>query len=144
MIQSTFEQELDRKGTITYTCRGVSMLPLLRQQKDLFTITKRQSRCKKYDVAFYKRADGAYVLHRIIKVLPDGYVFLGDNCLNKEYGITDQDVLGVMTSFVRDGKEYAADAGGCLLYAKVWYMLYPVRRLWKLLKLKIRRIGGHR
>ena len=144
MIQSTFEQELDRKGTITYTCRGVSMLPLLRQQKDLFTITKRQSRCKKYDVALYKRADGAYVLHRIIKVLPEGYVFLGDNCLNKEYGITDQDVLGVMTSFVRDGKEYAADAGGCLLYAKVWYMLYPVRRLWKLLKLKIRRIGGHR
>ena len=144
MIQSTFEQELDRKGTITYTCRGVSMLPLLRQQKDLFTITKRQSRCKKYDVALYKRADGAYVLHRIIKVLPDGYVFLGDNCLNKEYGITDQDVLGVMTSFVRDGKEYAADAGGCLLYAKVWYMLYPVRRFWKLLKLKIRRIGGHR
>lgn len=144
MIQSTFEQELDRKGTITYTCRGVSMLPLLRQQKDLFIITKRQSRCKKYDVALYKRADGAYVLHRIIKVLPDGYVFLGDNCLNKEYGITDQDVLGVMTSFVRDGKEYAADAGGCLLYAKVWYMLYPVRRLWKLLKLKIRRIGGHR
>ena len=144
MIQSTFEQELDRKGTITYTCRGVSILPLLRQQKDLFTITKRQSRCKKYDVALYKRADGAYVLHRIIKVLPDGYVFLGDNCLNKEYGITDQDVLGVMTSFVRDGKEYAADAGGCLLYAKVWYMLYPVRRLWKLLKLKIRRIGGHR
>lgn len=144
MIQSTFEQELDRKGTITYTCRGVSMLPLLRQQKDLFTITKRQSRCKKYDVALYKRADGAYVLHRIIKVLPDGYVFLGDNCLNKEYGITDQDVLGVMTSFVRDGKEYAADAGGCLLYAKVWYMLYPVRRLWKLLKLKVRRIGGHR
>lgn len=144
MIQSTFEQELDRKGTITYTCRGVSMLPLLRQQKDLFTITKRQSRCKKYDVALYKRADGAYVLHRIIKVLPDGYVFLGDNCLNKEYGITDQDVLGVMTSFVRDGKEYAADAGGCLLYAKVWYMLYPVRRLWRLLKLKIRRIGGHR
>ena len=84
------------------------------------------------------------MLHRIVKVLPDGYVFLGDNCLNKEYGITDQDVLGVMTSFVRDGKEYAADAGGCLFYAKVWYMLYPVRRLWKLLKLKIRRIGGHR
>ena len=144
MIQSTFEQELDRKGTITYTCRGVSMLPLLRQQKDLFIITKRQGRCRKYDVALYKRADGAYVLHRIIKVLPDGYVFLGDNCLNKEYGITDQDVLGVMTSFVRDGKEYAADERRWLLYAKVWYMLYPVRKLSKLLKMKLRRIGGHR
>lgn len=35
------EQELNRKGTNTYTCKGVSMLPLLRQQRDLFTITKR-------------------------------------------------------------------------------------------------------
>ena len=79
MEKTTFEQELERKGTITYTCRGVSRLPLLRQQKDLFTITMRQGRCRKYYVALYKRADGAYVLHRIIKVLPDGYVFLGDN-----------------------------------------------------------------
>ena len=110
------------------------------QKRDLFTITKKQGRCRKYDVALYKRADGAYVLHRIVKVLPDGYVFLGDNCLNKEYGITDQDILGVMTSFVRDGKEHAADAGGCLLYAKLWYMIYPVRSLWKRLKMRIRNI----
>ena len=51
-----------------------------------------------------------------------------------------QDILGVMTSFVRDGKEHAADAGGCLLYAKLWYMLYPVRSLWKRLKMRIRNI----
>ena len=104
MEKTTFEQELERKGNITYTCQGFSMLPLLRQQRDLFTITKKQDRCRKYDVALYKRADGAYVLHRIIQVLPDGYVFLGDNCLNKEYDIREEAVLGVMTSFVRDGK----------------------------------------
>lgn len=140
MDKSTFEQELNRKGNITYTCRGVSMLPLLRQQKDLFTITKKQGRCRKYDVALYKRSDGAYVLHRIVKVLPDGYVFLGDNCINKEYDIKEEAVLGVMTSFVRDGKEYAADGGRYLVYAKVWYLLYPIRRLLKLFKLKILRI----
>ena len=65
MEKTTFEQELERKGNITYTCQGFSMLPLLRQQRDLFTITKKQDRCRKYDVALYKRADGAYVLHRI-------------------------------------------------------------------------------
>ena len=42
MEKSTFEQELERKGNITYTCRGISMLPLLRQKRDLFTITKKQ------------------------------------------------------------------------------------------------------
>lgn len=133
MEKTTFEKELERKGTITYTCKGVSMLPLLRQKRDLFTVTKRQGRCKKYDVALYRRADGAYVLHRVVKVCEDGYVILGDNCLNKEYGIKDEDILGVMTSFVRDGKEYSVDVWLYRVYVKVWYAIYPIRRLWKLL-----------
>ena len=106
MEKTTFEQDLERKGNITYTCQGFSMLPLLRQQRDLFTITKKQDRCRKYDVELYKRADGVYVLHRIIQVLPDVYVFLGDNCLNKEYDIREEAVLGLMTTYVRYGKEY--------------------------------------
>ena len=138
MEKTTFEAELARKGTITYTCKGVSMLPLLRQQRDLFTITKRDGRCKKYDVVLYKRYDGAYVLHRVIKILPDGYIILGDNCLNKEYGITDNDILGVMTSFVRDGKEYSVSSKGYRLYVRVWVGFYPIRRFWKLVKARMR------
>lgn len=113
------------------------MLPLLRQKKDLFTVTKQQGRYKKYDVVLYKRDNGDYVLHRIVKVLKDGYVILGDNCLNKEYGITDKDILGIMTSFVRDGREYQVSSKGYQLYVRVWYALYPVRRLWKLIKVHI-------
>ena len=140
MEKTTFEEELERKGWITYTCRGVSMLPLLRQKQDLFTVTKKQGRCKKYDVVLYKRADGAYVLHRVVKVCKDSYVILGDNCLNKEYGIREQDILGIMTSFVRDGKEHWVEARGYRMYSKIWYLLYPVRRMGKLLKIRIRNI----
>ena len=106
MIKTTYEEELDRTGKITATCRGISMLPLLRQHKDLFTIEKRQGRYKKYDVVLYKRPPKSYVLHRVVEVRERDYVILGDNCLNKEYGICDEDILGVMTSFVRGGKEY--------------------------------------
>ena len=68
-------------------------------------------------MALYKRADGAYVLHRIIQVLPDGYVFLGDNCSSIRNLIfrVGSTVLGVMTSFVRDGKDMRADGRSCLL-----------------------------
>lgn len=134
MGTTTFEKELERKGTITYTCKGVSMLPLLRQQRDLFTVSKRDGRYKKYDVVLYRRKDGAYVLHRVIKVLEDSYVILGDNCLNKEYGIQDKDILGIMTSFVRDGKEYSVENGAYRMYIKVWVALYPVRYVWKILR----------
>lgn len=116
------------------------MLPLLRQQRDLFTVSKRDGRYKKYDVVLYRRKDGAYVLHRVIKVLEDSYVILGDNCLNKEYGIQDKDILGIMTSFVRDGKEYSVENGAYRMYIKVWVALYPVRYVWKILRGYFRKI----
>lgn len=129
MIKTTYEEELNRTGRFTYTCSGVSMLPLLRQHKDLFTIEKKQGRCKKYDVVLYKRPPKSYVLHRVVEVREKDYVILGDNCINKEYGIRDEDILGVMTSFVRDGKEVPVSHKGYRMYAAVWYFLYPLRRI---------------
>lgn len=129
MNKRTFEEELDRTGKFTYFCKGISMLPLLRQEKDLFTIEKKVGRCKKYDVVLYKRQTGAYVLHRIVEVREKDYVMLGDHCLYKEYGIPEERVLGVMTSFVRDGKEYSVKNIGYQAYAVLWYKLYPLRVL---------------
>ena len=127
MIKTTYEEELNRTGRFTYTCSGVSMLPLLRQHKDLFTIEKRQGRYKKFDVVLYKRPPKSYVLHRVVEVRDKDYVILGDNCVNKEYGIRDEDILGVMTSFVRNGKEIPVSHKGYRMYAAVWYFLYPLR-----------------
>jgi len=129
MIKTTYEEELDRSGYFTYTCSGVSMLPMLRQYRDLITIDKKQGRCKKFDVVLYKRNSGAYVLHRIVKVCENDYVILGDNCLNKEYGIKDEDIIGVLRSFVRNGKEYSVCHKGYQLYVRAWYLLYPLRRI---------------
>ncbi|MBQ8548352.1 MAG: S24/S26 family peptidase [Lachnospiraceae bacterium] len=119
MIKTTYEEELNRTGRFTYTCSGVSMLPLLRQHKDLFTIEKKQGRYEKYDVVLYKRPPKSYVLHRVVEVREKDYVILGDNCINKEYGIRDEDILGVMTSFVRDGKEVPVSHKGYRMYAAV-------------------------
>lgn len=140
MIKTTYEEELNRKGKFTYTCSGVSMLPLLRQHKDLFTIEKKQGRCEKYDVVLYKRPPKSFVLHRVVEVREKDYVILGDNCLNKEYGIRDEDILGVMTSFVRNGREYPVSHKGYRLYAVVWYFLYPLRWVFMRCKSKCRGI----
>lgn len=138
MIRTSYEEELNRKGSFTYNCSGVSMLPMLRQRKDLFTIKKKQGRYKKYDVVLYKRKNGSYVLHRIVEVRPADYVILGDNCLNKEYGIKDEDIIGVMPSFVRNGKEYSVSHPVYRAYAVMWYLIYPLRRLWMQVKIKCR------
>ena len=103
----SYEAFLEQNGELTYSNVGVSMLPLLRQGKDLFTVVKKPpERCKAGDVVLYRRPPDQYVLHRIVAVRERDYVLLGDNCVSREYGIRDEDILGVMTGFVRNGKAH--------------------------------------
>ena len=123
----SFEEELERSGKLVYTTVGVSMRPLIRQDKDISIIEKPKGRLKKYDVALYKRPNGQYVLHRVVKVLEDGYVILGDNCCSKEFNIKDSQILGVLTSLNRGGKEIDFESFGYKLYVRLRYAHYPVR-----------------
>lgn len=123
----SFEEELERSGKLVYTTVGVSMNPLIKQDRDLSIIEKPKGRLKKFDVALYKRANGQYVLHRVVKVLEDGYVILGDNCCSKEYNIKESQILGVLTSLVRNGKEINLNSFGYKLYVRARYAHYPVR-----------------
>ena len=90
---STYEEELQKNGKIIHTNVGTSMMPLLRQNRDVMIIERPEGRLKKYDVPLYKRKNGQYVLHRILKVREKDYVICGDHCVKKEYGITDVDAV---------------------------------------------------
>ena len=48
--QSHIEELLERDGVIVYKTRGVSMRPMLKQNRDLVTVRKFEGRLKKYDV----------------------------------------------------------------------------------------------
>ena len=123
----SFEEELEKSGKLVYTTVGASMRPLIRQDRDISIIEKPKARLNKYDVALYKRPNGQYVLHRVVKVCDDGYVILGDNCLRKEYGIKEEQIIGVLTSLVRKGKEVDFNSFGYKFYSRFWYAVYPVR-----------------
>lgn len=124
----SYEEYLDKYQRLVRTNVGVSMLPLLRQGRDLFIVEKRgPGRLKAGDVVLYRRPPDKYVLHRIVQVREKDYVILGDNCVNREYGITDDDILGVMTGFVRDGKQHTVTERGYRLYRFLWLHGAPVR-----------------
>ena len=127
---TTYEEYLEKNGKLTYRNIGTSMEPMLKQGRDLFTVKKKTAqRCKKYDVVLYRRSPNYYVLHRVIKVRDKDYVILGDNCINKEYGITDGDILGVMTEFVRKGHVYKVSNKIYMLYSRIWVATYRLRRI---------------
>lgn len=122
------EDVLKEDGVFVSTTVGVSMYPMLRNRKDTIIVRPYEGRLKKYDVPLYKRGSN-YVLHRIIEVRPDSYVICGDNCEQKEYGITDEQILGVLTGFYRNSKQVNMDGWGYKLYARIWCKTLPIRRL---------------
>lgn len=129
------EDILEREGVYVSTTSGVSMYPMLRDRRDTIVVTPCTERLKKYDVALYKRGE-SYVLHRVIEVRPDSYVIRGDNCIAKEYGITDRDVLGKLTSFYRKEKEVNMQLSRYKIYSRLVVACHPIVSL--KLKLKSR------
>lgn len=138
----TFEEILEKDGCFVFTNVGASMMPLLRQRRDIIEITKKDAgRCKKYDVVLYKRGN-RYVLHRILRVLSDGYIIAGDHNVFIETDIKDEDILGVMTRVVRSGKTITPDNIYYKIYVHLWCDCYPLRMLVLRMKWKLQRIWG--
>lgn len=146
MNKSSFEQVLNEKGVLIYTNVGDSMLPFIRQNRDLIIIKKYQGRLKKYDVPLYKRDSGQYVLHRVLKVRRNDYVLCGDNRCNKEYGISDKHIIGVLTAVKRNGRTINVTDRKYRIYVHLWCDFFPIRaaiiRLRTLIKKIKKRIKG--
>lgn len=127
-MNNTFEAQLEKHGTLVYTNVGDSMMPLLRQNRDLMVIARKgEGRCKKYDAVLYRRPTGEYVLHRILKVRKEDYVICGDNRWVREYGVPDSWILGVLTAVIRNGKEIPVTDWRYQLYVHLWCDLFYVR-----------------
>ena len=124
---SSFEEQLALHGRIIYTNVGDSMMPLIKEGRDVLIIERPTGRLKKGDVPLYKRDSGQYVLHRIHKVTPDGYVICGDNRARRERGITDRHIIGVLVGIIREGREISFDTLSYRLYRFAVCELYFVR-----------------
>jgi len=120
-----FEDILERDGRLIYTNKGHSMMPLLREGKDLMVIDRKgPGPLKLYDAVLFTRPGvkgrGAYVLHRILRVNGDGtYYIVGDNCYSGER-VSEERILGVLTAVVRNGKQISMDSPAMRLYVRLW------------------------
>ncbi len=121
---------LERGQTVTFSPQGTSMLPMLRQGRDQVTLGPLPERLKKYDLPLYRRRDGSYVLHRVLKA-GDTYTMIGDNQFVYEPGIGDDQLIAMVTAFVRNGRTVSVRAWHYRLYCRLWHYSRPVRKLWR-------------
>ena len=120
--------------------RGTSMLPLIRQGRDSVALVAVDT-IRQGDVLLYRRKDGQYVLHRLVrKDRNNALTFCGDNHFLKEPGITRNQILASVTAVYRGEKRKALTCFSMKLYAAMMttnvgkaLILVPFRLLKKIL-----------
>ncbi len=123
-------EALETQGQILSVPVGISMWPMLRNRRDHIVIKKLDRPLRKYDVPMYRRPNGQYVLHRIIRIggRRGQYVICGDNLWRREYEVTDSDIIGILVGFFRGEKYIDCEKNrGYRCYVYVWRFLYPLR-----------------
>ena len=137
-------EQLNDGKTVSFVPRGKSMLPMLRDGEDMIILKKPEDRLHLFDVAlYYRRETDTYSVHRVVGFKKDkSYVMLGDNNFQREYGIKDEDVVGVVTNFYHKGRMCSVEDFSYKVYREFWYYSRPVRRLLRRVKMSIsKRIG---
>lgn len=128
-IEEAFEKGAEFKIPIT----GTSMNPMLIQGRDYVLIIKNVKPLDIGDIPLYRRCDGSFVLHRVVGTDDEGYILCGDNQFIREHGITDEDVIGVVSKLCVNGKLFSVDDDEYVQYKNKYVQnvgtRYPSRRL---------------
>ena len=120
------EEQLREGKTVRFAPKGRSMLPMIREGRDTVTLCAVDRPLKKYDIGFYRRRDGQYVLHRIVKT-GESITCIGDGQYVYERGLSKDLFIGVVCEFSRDNKVYSTEHIGYKIYCRLWHLSRPVR-----------------
>ncbi len=122
--------------TVSLTVKGNSMNPFLVNLRDQITLGPwKDGDIRKGCVALVKDTRNNYVVHRIIKREGSKVTLLGDGNIKLYETATLDNIIGIMYSARRKGKEWKVTGRLWRIYSWAWMLLTPVRRwplgLWR-------------
>ena len=131
-------------GEFRLSPRGTSMRPLLREGKDAVALVSPE-KLKKRDICLYCRADGSFVLHRLMKFEKGEPVFCGDNQTHFERGVPREAIIAKVAAIYREEKRVPLTDPLYLMYTNMhcimlWRRwLFLPRRLFAFLTRKLKK-----
>ena len=138
-VMPLMKEQLAAGKNVRFSPRGISMLPMLRQGIDSVVLSPLPEKLKKYDLPLYQRDNGQFVLHRIVKA-GETYTCIGDNQFVLEPGLRHDQMIALVTVFTRGEREYSVKHPGYRLYCRLWHHSRFLRRCWRALKRRLRRL----
>lgn len=108
---------------------GNSMWPLLADGRDMVRLARLDRRVQPGDIALYQKADGSYILHRVIRLCaPETCICCGDAQWEGEQ-VDEAQIIAYVTAFRRKGHwRETALSRPYRLYERFWVHTFPARR----------------
>lgn len=126
--------ELVQRGAnipVTIPLMGTSMLPVIRYKVDPTTIVPLNREPVEGDIVLFRRfGDGAWVVHRVYRVMGDQVQTWGDNSPRPDHPVSREDVPGLVVSICRNGKTIRLDTEEQRRWGVKWMHSTVRRRLW--------------
>ena len=126
---------INKDGEFRLYPKGTSMLPLIVQGDDSVVLVK-PSLLLVGDIVLYKRKNGSFILHRIVKINGNDLVICGDNQTTLEYGITKDDVIAKVSAIYKKEVLINGNVGN----KKFYLFSLKLKRIFLPIALKIKRV----
>lgn len=122
-------RELLAQGqSVSLTVTGESMSPFLRHGRDHIRLAAVAAPPQRGDMVFFRRRNGQYIMHRVLRRLPDGnYAIIGDGQQQVEAPIAPEQIFAVVTQVCRKGVWIGPESFWWRFFAGPWLTLLPLR-----------------
>lgn len=125
MIRALLEDGQEVSMIVT----GNSMRPFLKHGRDKICMKKTDRKLRKGDIVFYRRENGQYVMHRILKCGDQSYTLLGDGQIVPESGIRQEQIFARITKVQVRGKWIGPENFRWRFFEHIWIRFWGIRKL---------------
>lgn len=133
---------LPQAGMVPLKVCGNSMAPFLVHQRDTVYLSPVSRPLRRGDIALYRRVGGAYIMHRVQKLEPGGYCFVGDAQTVLEHGIRENQICAVVVAVERKGRREQPGTFWWEFFRRAWVRVVPLRPLLFRVYGGLRRLAG--
>ncbi len=139
-LMPLFKEQLENGKKVQFAPSGISMRPMLDDKVDQVYLEKAtKENVRKKDVVLFQSDNGAYILHRIIKLDEQGFVTRGDHNYYNDKKQSYDKLIGKLYQFQHKGKKHSVCGLSYKMYVLIWLGSYLPRKMLMLIKQKIKK-----
>ena len=127
IIFSEVDKLVSNGESVTIKTKGNSMLPFISGERDSVVLAKTDN-IKLYDIVLAVVNENQYVLHRVIKIMGNKLILMGDGNLKGCEICTIENVIATAIEVIGDNRKYSCRDNKYIRRAKIWKALLPIRK----------------